>query len=173
MCLQHKGSLRPAPGAQARRERTGLAHAAGKYLLRGGSAGLLAPPLLGASTQKGEGGEISSAGCKEKLHSGGREERSFSGNFAFSNLHILGFSINFPFVFSHCKGVGVSLCALLLEFEGVSEHAVGQVGPGVGLLGAGWAGGEVGRSDRASCSLAGRCERVSLRRRGVHVACRG
>lgn len=58
---------------------------------------------------------MSSAGCKEKLHSGGRQERSFSANFAFSNVHILGFSINFPFAFSH--GPGASLCLLLLEFE--------------------------------------------------------
>lgn len=101
------------------------------------SAGFLALPLLGASTQKGEGGETSSAGCKEELHSGGREERSFSGNFAFSNLHILGFSINFPFVFSHRRGAGALLCTPPLEFAGVSEHTVGQVGPGVGLLGAG------------------------------------
>lgn len=49
----------------------------------------------------------------------GREERSFSGNFAFSNLHILRFSLNFPFVFSHLRGAGTSLCTLLLAFEGV------------------------------------------------------
>ncbi|XP_009891864.1 PREDICTED: tyrosine-protein phosphatase non-receptor type substrate 1-like [Charadrius vociferus] len=38
----------------------------------------------------------------------------------------------------HCAsgGVGASLCVLLLEFEDVSEQAMSQVGPGVGLLGA-------------------------------------
>lgn len=93
-------------------------------------------------------------------------------------LHFLtcifwGFLSTSPLCFPIAGGVGALLCTLLLEFEDVSEHAVSQVGPGVGLLGARSAGGEVGWSGQDLASLAGRCERVSLRQRGVNVAYRG
>lgn len=49
----------------------------------------------------------------------GKEERSFAGNSAFSDLCILGFSANFPFVFSLGGGGGGGNCCELLQGVGV------------------------------------------------------
>lgn len=63
-------------------------------------------------------------------------ERSFGGNFAFSNLCVLGFSANFPFVFSH-QGVGGGPCCELLWGIGVFLSSEGSGWPLYGVLDAG------------------------------------
>lgn len=102
MCLWHEDLQHPTSDAQACCE------------LLGGSLAELPIPL-GEHLKRGRrgGGRLHvRRSCVQE-----KEEKSFGGNFAFSNLCVLGFSANFPFVFFPSGwGLAVSCCGGLGSF---------------------------------------------------------